>query len=313
MTPTVDADLIVAALRRSNVSFDLRRPTPTAAGIGCVKEIDLAADRSEVHRIAEALSPLGFRRLTAPGHPDHEFLIACHDGCWWKVDVKTGSSRPGPAARVRRALPAASRRLGPVVAVVGPDGAGKGTVLDVLRSEIPIAARVIYFGTRTGGGHQVPEEPHEPPPRHTPSTVREVAFVVRMWGIAVTRLARAYAAAWRGDVVLCDRHPMEVLVTQPERGVIAGRLERLLAAAIPAPDAAVILDAPEPVLFERKPEHPLEVLERWRSGYRQVFAGRHGVVVDTTTPIDRSAGAASHVVFETLARRQRWSLSAGEH
>jgi thymidylate kinase len=137
--------------------------------------------------------------------------------------------------------------------------------------------------------------------------VRECLFVmakaVRGW----SKLVWVYTLAWRGHIVLCDRHPIEVLATRPDRTPPAGALERWLVRHLtPRPDAIVLLDAPAEVLFGRKREHSATVLERWRNAYTEVFAERGAATVSTVGPREGTVDAASQVVWEALWDRRRW-------
>jgi thymidylate kinase len=187
--------------------------------------------------------------------------------------------------------------------VLGPDGAGKGSVVEALQLEIPVGVTTVYHGHkgRRGAGSRQAKARTRPA-----GSFRECAFVLRQYLRGWRALTATYAAAWLGDVVLCDRHPIEVLAVRPQRPPLAARLERLLARTlIPWPDAIVVLDAPAQILFERKGEHDVEVLERWRLGYRSSFGSR-ARVVSTVGPLEESVSEVSAVIWEALAARRRW-------
>lgn len=136
----------------------------------------------------------------------------------------------------------------------------------------------------------------------------EVAMVLTGFGRTWRRLVGAYAAAWKGEIVLFDRHPMEVLAIRPPRAPLAASLERfLLGRLVPRPDAVIVLDAPADVLFERKGEHPSTTLDRWRQAYRAEFIGPATLVLSTMGEVERTVDAASGAVWEALSARRRWS------
>jgi thymidylate kinase len=268
-------------------------------------EIDISLERRHVAVADSALAGAGFRVLAAPGHGRHRFYLGCAAGRWLKIDARLEDAAPLPAVARRLAgrRPASWRRLGPVVAVLGPDGAGKGTVISRLAEEIPVEVKVLYLGWRKRGA-QVPRPAAERPP---PGPLLESAFVLKGWLRAGLTLLGGYAAAWRGAIVLCDRHPVEGLAVRPRRNRAAATLERtLLSRLTPWPDAVVVLDAPAEVLLERKDEHPREVVERWRQAYAEVFAGRGGTVVSSDGPKDATVARTSSVVWDALSRRRRW-------
>lgn len=202
--------------------------------------------------------------------------------------------------------PASFRRLGPVIGVLGPDGAGKGTVIELVQRELPIAVTSVYLGaqkktkTRVGDGMPVRYGKHA-------TALRELAFVMKKYVRAGWVLGRGYLAAWRGHVVLCDRHPIDTLVVRPKRHTrMATRLELILVRLLPVPDRIVVLDAPGDVLYKRKPEHPVDRLEEWRRGYREILASHGADFLLTTGTIEQTGRAASSVIWQALALRRRW-------
>ena len=236
--------------------------------------------------------------------------------------------RPGLLERAARRVPPAMRRSGPVLALLGPDGAGKGLVVDSLTEQLPIAVTVGYLGVgqarprgrRSGGAVPQPGDTpgtdhrrgadRRPPGAAGPEPrvrARELAFLTRKWLRTLPTFYRAYRAAWRGHVVLLDRHPLDALAVLPRRTRWGSRWERMLAQRLtPRPDAIVVLDAPGTVLFARKGEHDPELLERWRQGYLRL-QGPDVHVVDATRPAADVVAEATRLVWRELARRRRWS------
>jgi hypothetical protein len=108
-------------------------------------------------------------------------------------------------------------------------------------------------------------------------------------------------------VVLCDRHPIEVLAIRPRRTRVGGAIERTLVGRMtPWPDAIVILDAPASTLHARKAEHPVSTIERWQRGYLDVFVPKGAVVVSTAGPVEDAVSAVSSVAWDALRKRRRW-------
>jgi thymidylate kinase len=307
------------------VTFTLRKGAGWLSDLPAGGEVDIWLPPETIAQADEVLMGAGFRRLGAPGAGRHRFYLAFENGRWLKIDAKIGNPSPatapaGPPAAtlwgraladrlsgaLRQRRPLSLRRLGPVVALLGPDGAGKGSILAALQSEIPIAVRVAYLGWRPRGRPQGRPEAAVDAPRSV-STFRECAFVLYQAARAWRRLVPGYLAAWRGDIVLLDRHPIEVLAIRPRRSPAAQKLERIVFSwLIPRPDVIVVLDAPGAALFARKGEQTPALLEEWRQRYLEVLVPRGAVVVSTEGPISGSVAAVSEVVFRALAARRGW-------
>jgi thymidylate kinase len=310
------------ALDQVGLPYSFRKRTYSEDDLPSAGELDLWMRPADGHSADSALRRAGFHRLDAPGRGPHRFYLAFRDGRWLKLDVKVAGTAERDRARrgwraflgrawrgLQRRGPVSGRRTGPVVAVLGPDGAGKGTLIESLRAEIPVAVTTVYLGGR---------KRRKPPVASGSSTndrgaprrvgpLREAAGLVRWtfrtWG----RLATVYAASWRGAVVLCDRHPIELVAVRPDRTRLARAIERLATSRlIPWPDAVVVLDAPPEVLYGRKREHSVAVLQRWREGYREVFGSRGATIVSTDGPPHVAVARASQAVWEALVKRRGW-------
>lgn len=297
----------LATLDEARVPYAFRKDSASDLDPAPRRELDVLLARQDVPRADAALAQAGFRPLATPGHGGHRFYLAFSAGRWLKLDARLEDASPIPRGlrRLARRRPAGLRRLGPVVAVVGPDGAGKGTVIRRLAGEIPAEVKTLYLGWRKPRPDAAPR-----PPRASSSAgpLLESAFVLKGWLRAAAILLGGYAAAWRGAIVLCDRHPLDALAVRPRGSTIARALERaLLSHLTPWPDAIVLLDAPTDVLVERKHGHAREVIAGWREGYAQLYGTRGGVLVSTDGPRDATAATASAVVWDALRRRRRWT------
>jgi thymidylate kinase len=298
-------DRAVVALDAARIPYAFRRSTgaePDASG-----EVDLTMTEADVVRAEPLFRSAGLHFFAAPGHEGHRFFLAFDEGRWLKLDVKTadsGTPGDGTSARLARRRPAGRRRLGPVVAILGPDGSGKGTIIDELTRSIPVGVTTVYLGRRrsSSGSPSTADSTWT-----APRPLRESAFVVAKALRAWRKLLRGYAAAWRGHIVLCDRHPIEVLAIRPDRSRFAASLERFLARRLtPKPDAIVVLAAPAEVLLARKPEHPAATLRAWQRGYVDELVPMGAHTVDTSGPVEDSVTEVSRVVWDALRERRAW-------
>lgn len=163
----------------------------------------------------------------------------------------------------------------PWIAVLGPDGAGKSSVIDELRRLVPngpwgVVTRHWRPGALSGlasdGGGPV-TDPHAKEPRGLISSIMKIVFLVTDWWIGFSwTLARERAT---GALLVFDRHLVDLTV-DPRRYRYGGPewLPRLAARFSPRPHAFVILDAPVEVLQSRKREVTEAECERQRKAYR---------------------------------------------
>ena len=314
------------AMDRRRVRYAFRKGSELIDGSEPGSEVDILIDPAELAAAESAVAAEGFRRLDAPGHRRHRFYVAFEQGRWLKIDAKVARG-PGGTPKVgwrwraagylltalAQRRPLSFRRPGPVIALLGPDGAGKGTVIEELKLRIPIGLSVIYLGERRRrSAHRASRRPlaiagSAGEAVSTVSPIRECVFVtyraIRFWWI----LLRGYLAAWSGHIVLCDRHPIEALAIRPRITRSGAKLERILFGRLmPWPDAVIVLDAPGSVLYARKHENSSALLEQQRQRYRDTFVPRGARLISSLDDVDTTVAEVSSIVWNALTTRRRW-------
>lgn len=201
---------------------------------------------------------------------------------WLLAARNRGLRLPGPRLRGR----------GLVVGVMAPDGAGKTTLLHGLSAAFPLPSKYVYMGMWGVG-------PWDALLRKIPGgrSAKKVFRAIR-GGLA----ARYHAL--RGRLVLMDRVAYDVLLNVSADTGMVGKVTDALALRLgPEPNVLLVLDAPGEVMFARKGEHSVEILENWRQSYLQLadrLPGAHVLNADRSP--DLVQRHAARIVWGCITR-----------
>ncbi|QYG92245.1 hypothetical protein HC251_07210 [Iamia sp. SCSIO 61187] len=266
------ADELVAHLLHALVDRGGLRPRDTVALAQLAGEVDGGG------RLALALAEPGIGPASFPG-----LVAAARDGRWDLVRsaaprLRRRLVRRHPLQGARRSLTHHVLRrsgrvlrplagAGAVVALVGPDGTGKSTLVAGLLDDVGVPARALYGGTYRSG---------------TTASAPGIATARVLARLVATRAALAWHRRM-GRLVILDRHPEQARPVPSDGVGWRTRVRRtVLASTLPCPDLLLILDAPADVLHRRRPEHDVRRLagDRARNLALQMAAPTH--VVDAT-------------------------------
>jgi thymidylate kinase len=199
---------------------------------------------------------------------------------------------------------------GITVAIIGPDGVGKSTVIGGLIEALDIAfwRRHRLFHWRPNIIAPKPDLGPVPDP-HGERMRGRLASMLYLSGFFIDYytgyllLIRRLLA--KSNLVLFDRYFHDVLV-DPRRYRYGGpeRFARVLSGLVPEPDLVILLDADSDLIRQRKSELPSEEIERQRQAYLQLrFKRARIVLVKTSTGIDESVCAAATAIAEYMKAR----------
>jgi thymidylate kinase len=211
------------------------------------------------------------------------------------------------------------RRSISMLAVVGPDGVGKTTFIELLRQELarvlvkePESIKVSHFRPRLlpnikelfrKGSTEASEfsRPHRAAPASRLGSLARISYYWLDYVIGYWLLVR-----WRSPkehVYVFDRYFYDFLV-DPHRSRVALPLwvRRAFLAITPEPSLVFFLDCPADIVFQRKQELPLAEIERQLQVYRELAAAhpKRFVVLDATRPPAESCATAMRSAAQRL-------------
>lgn len=202
-----------------------------------------------------------------------------------------------------------SQPTGLLVAVMGPDGAGKSTLIEHLVQAVGPAFdrhRVFHWRPMLLWRRKTTRDTTRPhslrPHGRWWSIARLFAHLLDYW-LGYWLVIRPLVA--RSGLVVFDRYFDDVRI-DPQRYRYGGPLwlARILRLLIPKPDLVLVLDAPENVIFSRKQEVAPEEVQRQKRSYSEYQKETpNSRAVDASASSTQVTAESARAIIEFMARR----------
>lgn len=190
------------------------------------------------------------------------------------------------------------------IAVFGPDGAGKSTLVDRMTRQLASSFRAVgnfHFrpGFRRRRKNTCPvTNPHDQVPRSALISVfKLLCWLADCWFGYLINVCPARLSA---KLLIFDRYCDDILV-DPLRYRLPQSciwFAKLVVSLAPRPDLYILLDVPSNIAQQRKSEVSAEESVRQRLAYLLMFQTMpNALVVDATEPIDEVVRRASAAVL----------------
>lgn len=179
------------------------------------------------------------------------------------------------------------------VVFLGSDGSGKSSVIDAIQTQLaPLFSQTTSFHLRPSLKGLAPQkqshavtQPHLKAPRSGLMSLIKLFYLIADYSLGY--IFKIKPLLKQSAFIIFDRYYYDLEV-DPLRFRYGASLKaaRFFERWIPHPDLVILLDAPAEVLYKRKPELPVEELQRQRIAYHALLRRLdRSAVIDASLPL----------------------------
>jgi thymidylate kinase len=231
-------------------------------------------------------------------------ICALRENDWREIIISIASLKKGLHGNIKSSVKSkcldyiriAERIFHPTglfVAFLGPDGAGKSTVIKRIKHDLaPAFRRTKQYHLRPQlirNGHDgiVITEPHRQKNRHLFTSI--IKLLYWLFDFSIGYMIEVRPRLIRSTLILFDRYYHDLLVDSKRyRNGAPIWIINFIGWFVPKPDLWILLDAPPEVLQKRKKEVSYEETEIQRAGYLKFMEkNSNHATIDTTKPLDQ--------------------------
>jgi len=195
---------------------------------------------------------------------------------------------------------------GLVIAVMGPDGCGKTTIINHIESDLTDVFRqskIFHLYPLPQIDSTIVQNPHSLKPRGLISSILKLIYYLFLYTIGFWFII--YPLKIKSTFVIFDRYYHDILI-DPYRYRQNCSLfwTKLIGFFIPKPDLWILLDAPFEIIQQRKSEVSAAETERQLIAYRKLFANlKNAFIVNANQPIQTVGYEVEQKITEYIQTR----------